>query len=90
MLARLFIVLLLAISLSSVRGWTPLETVSAIELVVVDAEPAPAEGDALASRELALVHQRTTEVARAIPSTANEVMSPDCGRVFRPPRLLGS
>jgi len=89
-LARLFLVLLLAISLSSVRGWTMLETTSPLEVVGVDTQPVVQESEATVNRPLAAADRRSTEIARVIPGVESAASSPDLGRVFRPPRLLGS
>ena len=84
----MFVVILLAFSLIGVSEWTTFEPPAAVE--VTDAS-SPSEADEAA---VAWVHAAgepgTSEIALTQPATDGIRSSPDLGRVFRPPRLLGS
>jgi len=84
----LFIVLLLAVSLTSLRGWTTIEAPPAIEMI--DSETVGADGDATVARGDASSRPISRPIARALPTAERAQTSPDLGRVFRPPRSLGS
>jgi len=84
----LFIVLLLAVSLTSMRGWTTIETPGAIEMI--DSETVGADGEATVARGDVSSRPISSLVAPALPTTERATTSPDLGRVFRPPRSLGS
>lgn len=88
MIARLFIVLLLAFSLAGGRTWTAVDAPAAIGMFEVDT--VFEEGEVVVTRSPTL----RVPVARAValaPSVSDEMsLSADLARVFRPPRLLGS
>jgi len=84
----LFIVLVLALSLTSMRGWTTSDVPGAIEMI--DSESVGADGEATVPRGDVSSRLISRLVARALPTTERAKTSPDLGRVFRPPRSLGS
>lgn len=88
MLARLFVVLLLAFSLVGMRGMTTVESPAAIE--IVDAEPTTDGTEATVAREIAACASVIRRLSLVSDTTEGPRSSPDLGRVFRPPRLLGS
>lgn len=88
MLARLFVVLLLAFSLVGLRGTTTLDSPSAIE--VVDTESGPEGSEATEIRVPAACVPVTRQVVLVRGTAEGPRSSPDLGRVFRPPRSLGS
>jgi hypothetical protein len=87
-LARLFVVLLLAFSLVGLRATTTLDSPSTIE--VVDTESATEGSEATEIHGCAACDHVTRQLV-LVPGTAEGPRSsPDLGRVFRPPRSLGS
>lgn len=88
MLVRLFIVLLLALSLAGGRTWTAVDAPSAIGMF--EADSVFEEGAVVVSRTPTPRVPRASAVALARPVSDQVSSSPDLARVFRPPRLLGS
>jgi hypothetical protein len=87
-LPRLVLLLLLAFALVSGRGWTPVEApVAAVE--VLDAETS---GDVVVvlAFDVAGAPPLAVQVTRLLGPTTVVHPTPELGRVFRPPRSLGS
>lgn len=88
MFARLFVVLLLAFSLVGMRGMMTVESPVAIE--IVDTEPATEGTEATVSRETAASDPLSRNLLLVPGAPEGPRSLPDPGRVFRPPRSLGS
>jgi hypothetical protein len=87
-LARLFIVLLLAFSLGAGRTWTAVDAPVAIEMI--EGESVAEGGEVVMTRVATLRIPVARSVAFSPPVSDETLSSPDIVRVFRPPRLLGS
>jgi hypothetical protein len=88
-LIRLFLVLLLAVSLGTSSPWN-LPDAGAATIVLLDEEVAPAEPEeAVLLAEPAWISDQPEPWSNQV-TTPRSPMSPELGSVFRPPRTIRS